>query len=164
MGVDSGYTQKDVTELARMLTGWTYDNRELAARNRTFTFDASRHDHDDKLWLGPAASRPAGTRRASTRWTCWRCCRPPAHHLSFQLAQYFVQDQPPPALVDRMAKSYIDSKGDIRSVLRTLFASAEFMAPEAVGAKFKTPYQYVISAARAPATRRRRTSSRRWAS
>jgi uncharacterized protein (DUF1800 family) len=75
-----------------------------------------------------------------------------AHHLSYKLAQYFVQDNPPPALVDRMARTWLDSKGDIRSVLRTLFASAEFMSPQAVGAKFKTPYQFVISAARASAS------------
>src|SRR5471032_1967933 len=151
MGVDSGYTQKDVTELARMLTGWTYDNRELVARNRTFAFDAARHDRDDKLWLGRRI-KAGGQEEGEYALDVLAMLPATAHHLSFQLAQYFVQDQPPPALVDRMAKSYIDSKGDIRSVLRTLFASAEFMAPEAVGAKFKTPYQYVISAARASDT------------
>ncbi|MES2162371.1 MAG: DUF1800 domain-containing protein [Pseudomonadota bacterium] len=151
MGVDSGYTQKDVTELARMLTGWTYDNRELVARNRTFSFDAARHDRDDKLWLGRRI-KAGGQEEGEYALDVLAMLPATAHHLSFQLAQYFVQDQPPPALVDRMAKSYIDSKGDIRSVLRTLFASAEFMAPEAVGAKFKTPYQYVISAARASDT------------
>jgi uncharacterized protein (DUF1800 family) len=74
-----------------------------------------------------------------------------ARHLSYKLAQYFVQDNPPPALVERMARIFLESGGDIRSVLRTMFASAEFMAPEALGAKFKTPYQFVISAARASA-------------
>lgn len=148
MGVDSGYTQKDVTELARMLTGWTYDNRELVARNRSFNFDAARHDRDDKVWLGRRI-RAGGQEEGEYALDVLAMLPATAHHLSFQLAQYFVQDQPPPALVDRMARTYIDSKGDIRSVLRTLFASAEFMAPEAVGAKFKTPYQYVISAARA---------------
>ncbi len=151
MGVDSGYTQKDVTELARMLTGWTYDNRELVARNRAFTFDAARHDRDDKLWLGRRI-KAGGQEEGEYALDVLAMLPATAHHLSFQLAQYFVQDQPPPVLVERMAKRYIDSKGDIRSVLRTLFASAEFMAPEAVGAKFKTPYQYVISAARASDT------------
>jgi uncharacterized protein (DUF1800 family) len=74
-----------------------------------------------------------------------------ARHLSYKLAQYFVQDEPPKALVERMASRWVESKGDIRSVLRTLFASDEFMASEAMGAKFKTPYQYVVSAARASA-------------
>jgi uncharacterized protein (DUF1800 family) len=67
------------------------------------------------------------------------------------LAQYFVSDVPPAALVDRMAKAWIEGKGDIRSVLRTLFTSDEFMSPQAAGAKFKTPYQFVVSAVRASA-------------
>jgi uncharacterized protein (DUF1800 family) len=150
MGVDSGYTQKDVTELARMLTGWTYDQRELAARNRGFAFDPARHDRDDKLWLGRRV-KAGGQEEGEYALDVLAMLPATAHHLSFQLAQYFVQDQPPPALVERMAKSYLDSKGDIRTVLRTMLTSAEFMAPEAVGAKFKTPYQYVISAARASA-------------
>jgi uncharacterized protein (DUF1800 family) len=148
MGVDSGYTQQDVTELARMLTGWTFNNRELVARNRGFTFDPQRHDHGDKVWLGRRI-QDGGQGEGEYALDVLAMLPQTAHHLSFQLAQYFVQDQPPPALVERLARSYLDSKGDIRAVLRTLFASPEFMAPEAVGAKFKTPYQFVISAARA---------------
>jgi uncharacterized protein (DUF1800 family) len=72
-----------------------------------------------------------------------------AHHISYQLAQYFVSDSPPQALVERMAQTWIATRGDIRAVLRTLFASDEFMSPQAVGAKFKTPYQFVVSAVRA---------------
>ena len=67
MGVDSGYTQKDVTELARMLTGWTYDNRELVKRNRTFAFDSARHDRDDKVWLG----RRIKAGGVEGPWTFW---------------------------------------------------------------------------------------------
>ncbi len=148
MGVDSGYTQQDVTELARMLTGWTYDNRKLVLRNRTFEFDPQRHDHGDKLWLGRRI-KDGGQGEGEHALDVLAMLPQTAHHLSYQLAQYFVQDQPPPALVERMARSYLESSGDIRSVLGTLFSSAEFMAPEAVGAKFKTPYQFVISAARA---------------
>jgi len=148
MGVDSGYTQKDVTELARMLTGWTYTNRELVLRNQGFAFDAQRHDHGDKVWLGHTI-HDSGQGEGEYALDVLAMLPQTAHHLSFQLAQYFVQDQPPPALVERMAKSYLDSKGDIRTVLRTLFSSPEFMSPQAVGAKFKTPYQFVVSAARA---------------
>ena len=148
MGVDSGYTQQDVTELARMLTGWTFNNRELVVRNRGFEFDPQRHDHGDKLWLGHRI-RDGGQGEGEYALDVLAMLPQTAHHLSYQLAQYFVQDQPPPALVERMARSYLDSQGDIRTVLRTLFNSPEFMAPEAVGAKFKTPYQFVISAARA---------------
>ena len=148
MGVDSGYTQQDVTELARMLTGWTFNNRELVVRNRAFDFDPQRHDQGDKAWLGRRI-KDGGQGEGEYALDVLAMLPQTAHHLSYQLAQYFVQDQPPPALVERMARSYLDSSGDIRSVLRTLFSSPEFMAPEAAGAKFKTPYQFVISAARA---------------
>ena len=150
LGVDGGYAQKDVTELARMLTGWTYDQRALVRSNQTFRFDPQRHDQGVKHWLGRDVPEQ-GQREGEMALDVLAMHPATAHHLSFKLAQYFVQDKPPPALVERMARSYLDSKGDIRLVLRTLFASAEFMAPEAVGAKFKTPYQFVISAARASA-------------
>jgi uncharacterized protein (DUF1800 family) len=150
LGVDGGYTQKDVTELARMLTGWTYDQRALVRNNETFRFDPERHDRGTKHWLGREVESQ-GQREGEMALDVLAMHPSTAHHLSFKLAQYFVQDNPPPALVDRMARSYLESKGDIGVVLRTLFASAEFMAPEAVGAKFKTPYQFVISAARASA-------------
>jgi uncharacterized protein (DUF1800 family) len=150
LGVDGGYTQKDVTELARMFTGWTYDQRALVRANETFRFDASRHDQGAKSWLGREV--PAQGRREGEMALDVLASHPStARHLSYKLAQYFVQDNPPPALVERMARTFLASGGDIRSVLRTMFASAEFMAPEAFGAKFKTPYQFVISAARASA-------------
>jgi uncharacterized protein (DUF1800 family) len=150
LGVDGGYTQKDVTELARMLTGWTFDQRALVRNNETFRFDAKRHDQGVKSWLGREVPE-AGQREGEMALDVLAQHPSTARHVSYKLAQYFVQDNPPPALVERMARTFLDSKGDIRSVLRTMFASAEFMAPEALGAKFKTPYQFVISAARASA-------------
>ncbi len=150
IGVDGGYTQKDVTELARMLTGWTYNPRALIRNGETFNFDPRRHDHGDKQWLGRTV-RDMGQGEGELALDVLAMHPATAHRLAYQLAQYFVQDEPPPALVDRMARSYLDSKGEIRAVLRTLFASEEFMAPAALGAKFKTPYQFVISAARAAA-------------
>ena len=150
LGVDGGYTQKDVTELARMLTGWTYEQRALVRNNQTFRFDPQRHDQGVKHWLGREVPQQ-GQREGELALDVLAHHPSTARHLSYKLAQYFVQDNPPPALVDRMARSYLETKGDIRSVLRTLFASAEFMAPAAIGAKFKTPYQFVISAARASA-------------
>jgi uncharacterized protein (DUF1800 family) len=151
LGVDGGYTQKDVTELARMLTGWTYDQRALVRNNQTFRFDPQRHDQGVKTWLGREVPEQ-GQREGEMALDVLAMHPSTAHHLSYKLAQYFVQDNPPPALVERMARVYLASQGDIRSVLRTLFSSQQFMAPEAVGAKFKTPYQFVISAARASAT------------
>jgi uncharacterized protein (DUF1800 family) len=150
LGVDGGYTQQDVTELARMFTGWTYDQRALVRANETFRFDARRHDQGAKSWLGREVPEQ-GQREGEMALDVLARHPSTARHISYKLAQYFVQDNPPPALVERMARIFLESGGDIRSVLRTMFASAEFMAPEALGAKFKTPYQFVISAARASA-------------
>jgi uncharacterized protein (DUF1800 family) len=148
LGVDGGYTQKDVTELARMLTGWTFDQRRLVRSNETFRFDAKRHDQGVKTWLGREVA-PGGQQEGEMALDVLATHPSTAQHISYQLAQYFVSDTPPPALVERMARTWMQSRGDIRSVLTTLFASDEFMAPEALGAKFKTPYQFVVSAVRA---------------
>jgi uncharacterized protein (DUF1800 family) len=151
LGVDDGYTQKDVTELARMLTGWTFDQRRLVRFNETFHFDPKRHDQGTKTWLGREVA-PSGQQEGEMALDVLAMHPATAHHVSYQLAQYFVSDTPPPALVERMARTWMQSKGDIRSVLATLFESDEFMAPAALGAKFKTPYQFVVSAVRASDT------------
>lgn len=146
LGVDGGYTQKDVTELARMLTGWTYAPR----RDAQFVFDPRRHDNGAKTWLGkPVTAR--GVAEGEYALDVLAAHPATARHISRKLAQYFVADTPPPALVERMAQSWSASNGDIRAVLRTLFASQEFMDQQYAGAKFKTPYQYVVSASRAAA-------------
>jgi uncharacterized protein (DUF1800 family) len=148
LGVDGGYTQHDVTELARMLTGWTFDQRRLARLGETFRFDAGRHDRGSKTWLGrEIAANGQGEGELALDVLAMHPAT--ARHISFQLAQYFVSDTPPPALVERMARTWLASQGDIRSVLKTLFTSGEFMDSSAAGAKFKTPYQFVVSAARA---------------
>ncbi len=148
LGVDSGYTQRDVTELARMLTGWTFDQRRLVRAGETFRFDAGRHDKDAKTWLGREIA-PNGQGEGELALDVLAMHPATARHVSFQLAQYFVSDTPPPDLVDRMARTWLASQGDIRAVLKTLFSSSEFMDSTAAGAKFKTPYQFVVSAARA---------------
>ncbi|MFL6672891.1 MAG: DUF1800 domain-containing protein [Massilia sp.] len=148
LGVDGGYTQKDVTELARMLTGWTFDQRRLVRNNETFRFDPKRHDAGAKRWLGRDVA-PNGQLEGEMALDILAVHPATARHISYQLAQYFVSDAPPAALVERMAHTWLQTKGDIRSVLATLFASDEFMSPAAVGAKFKTPYQFVVSAVRA---------------
>ncbi|MGC4059722.1 MAG: DUF1800 domain-containing protein [Aquabacterium sp.] len=156
LGVDGGYTQKDVTELARMLTGWTLrpqQGRRMAWSDNSdaiFYFDARRHDEGDKDWLG----KHVGARgQAEGEWALDVLAAHPAtaHHVAYELAQYFVADQPPTALVDRLAKRFLDTDGDIRAVLTALFDSAEFRDPHQAASKFKTPYQYVISAVRAGA-------------
>lgn len=148
LGVDGGYSQQDVTELARMLTGWTFNPRELARKGIAFRFDAQRHDNGGKTWLGHAIA-PQGEREGEIALDILAMHPSTAHHISFELAQYFVQDDPPKALVQRMAKRYLETGGNIREVLRTLFFSPEFRSAAAAGAKFKTPYQFVVSAVRA---------------
>jgi uncharacterized protein (DUF1800 family) len=148
LGVDAGYTQRDVTELARMLTGWTFDQRRLVRAGETFRFDAARHDKGAKTWLGREIA-PDGQAEGELALDVLAMHPATARHVSFQLAQYFVSDAPPPALVERMARTWLASQGDIRAVLTTLFSSSEFIDSAAAGAKFKTPYQFVVSAARA---------------
>ena len=146
LGVDGGYTQKDVTELARILTGWTIDYR--GNNKDLFHFESAMHDRGEKQWLG---YRVKNDGEQEAEWAMDILARHPAtaHFISYKLAQYFVSDQPPAELVERMSKEYLRSDGQIRSVLATLFASPEFRDPANVGKKFKTPYQYVVSVARA---------------
>ena len=150
------YTQKDVTELARMLTGWTFDGRAAGQAGPVagiespalFVFAPRRHDNGNKVWLGHQIA-PNGQQEGEYALDVLAMHPATARHISFQLAQYFVADQPPEALVARMTARYLATDGDIREVLRTLFYSSEFRDPRTINAKFKTPYQYVISAARA---------------
>jgi uncharacterized protein (DUF1800 family) len=148
LGVDGGYSQKDVTELARILTGWTFNPRAMALGGEEFRFEEKRHDWGDKQWLGHQVA-PRGQNEGEWALDVLAAHPATARHISYKLAQYFVSDRPPQVLVDRMARRFLDSRGDIRSVLRTLFHSREFRDAGSVGAKFKTPYQYVVSAARA---------------
>lgn len=147
LGVDGGYSQRDVAELARMLTGWTFDPRRGNERS-LFVFDSRRHDNGDKQWLGRSVP-PRG--QGEGEWALDILAAHPAtaRHIAFELAQYFVADNPPPALVDRLARRFQDSGGDIRSVLGALFASQEFRDPATYGAKYKSPYRYLLSALRA---------------
>lgn len=147
LGVDGGYTQNDVTALARILTGWTLNPRAQTG-DSIFRFDARRHDYSDKKWLG---RHVAGRGQAEGEWVLDVLASHPAtaHHIALELAQYFVSDSPPAALVDRLTRRFIDTDGDIAAVLKTLFNSSEFRDPAFHGTKFKTPYQYVISMVRA---------------
>jgi uncharacterized protein (DUF1800 family) len=113
-----------------------------------FYFDLSRHDQSSKTFLGHEI---AGGGEEEGERALDILARSPqtARHLSFQLAQYFVADAPPPALVQRMASRYLASDGDIRAVLETMFTSGEFWDRRYYANKFKTPYEYVISCARA---------------
>ncbi len=150
------YSQQDVTELARMLTGWTFDGRAAERAGPVagldsqalFVFAPRRHDDGAKEWLGHRVE-PNGQQEGEFALDVLAMHPATARHISTELAQYFVADEPPPALVDRMAARYLATGGDIREVMRTLLYSPEFRSPAAMTAKFKTPYQYVVSAARA---------------
>jgi len=145
LGVDGGYTQKDVTELAKVFTGWTIDEPR---KGGGFTFNERRHEPGPKVVMGKTIQENGEQEGLEV---LHRLATSPAtaHHLSQQLAERFVSDTPPPALVDRMAKSYLHSDGDIRQVLRTMFTSPEFWSRDAYRAKVKTPEEFVLSAVRA---------------
>jgi uncharacterized protein (DUF1800 family) len=149
LGVDGGYSQKDVTVLARILTGWGFrGGKQGAANYYNFYFDAQRHDFSDKIFLGQTIK---GSGAAEVEKALDILAKSPAtaNHLSYKLAQYFVADNPPPILVKRLSQSYLTSDGNIRTVLNTLFQSPEFWDSKNSRNKFKTPYQYVVSALRA---------------
>ncbi len=150
LGVDGGYTQQDVIALARILTGWGYRglNQPTGEDGSPFYFEPKRHDFSDKIFLGQTIK---GSGAAEVEQALDILARSPAtaHHISYQLAQYFVSDNPPNALVKRLQQRFLASDGNIREVLNTLFHSKEFWDSTNFHAKFKTPYQYVVSTVRA---------------
>ena len=145
LGVDGGYTQKDVTEVARCFTGWTIDKpREFGV----FKFDERMHDPDPKMVLGKKIH--AGGMKDGEQVIELLARHPStAKFISTKLARRFVSDTPPQALVERMAKTFESSDGDIRAVLKTMIYSPEFWSREAYRAKIKTPFELVVSTARA---------------
>ena len=145
LGVDGGYTQKDVTEVARCFTGWTIERPRVLAQ---FKFDEKVHDPDPKVVLGKKIH--AGGMKDGEQVLDLLAKNPStAKFISTKLARRFVSDDPPPALVERMARSFQKSGGDIREVLRTMIYSPEFWSREAYRAKVKTPYELVVSSVRA---------------
>jgi uncharacterized protein (DUF1800 family) len=147
LGADGGYTQDDVIALARMLTGWGLARpNALPSSGSGFAFYPPRHDNGDKRFLG---ENIAGNGEAEGERALDLLAKHPAtaHHIAFELAQYFVADQPPPALIGRLAARFQETDGNIKEVLKVLFASREFRA--AAGAKYKSPYRFVLSATRA---------------
>jgi uncharacterized protein (DUF1800 family) len=145
LGVDGGYTQKDVTEVAKVFTGWTIEDPRKGVG---FTFNGRRHEPGPKYVLGQTIQEN-GEQEGLAILHQLASSPATAHHLSQQLAERFVSDTPPPSLVNRMAKTWLHSDGDIRQVLRTMFTSPEFWSREAYRAKVKTPEEFVLSAVRA---------------
>jgi len=148
LGVDGGYTQKDVTEVARCFTGWTI---EKPRQHPEFKFDDKLHDPDPKMVLGKKIH--AGGMKDGEQVIDLLVHHPStAKFISTKLARRFVSDNPPPALVSRMAETFQSSDGDIRAVLKTMIWSPEFWSREAYRAKIKTPFELVVSAVRALGT------------
>jgi len=145
LGVDGGYSQKDVTELAKVLTGWTIEKPQQGGE---FKFDERRHEPGKKIVLGKEFKED-GESEGMKALDMLAHHPSTAHFISKKLAMRFVSDDPPESLVERMAQTFKNSDGDIREVLRTLYRSPEFWAPEAYRAKVKTPLEFVVSAVRA---------------
>ncbi|HET9926587.1 MAG TPA: DUF1800 domain-containing protein [Methylomirabilota bacterium] len=145
LGVDGGYTQQDVVEVARCFTGWTIDRPQQGGG---FVFRPLAHDRGPKRVLGQVI--PAGGGQQDGERVIDILVRHPstAHFIATKLARRFVSDEPPVALVDRAAGTFERTDGDIRAVLVAIFASPEFWSPEAYRAKIKTPLEVVASAFR----------------
>jgi uncharacterized protein (DUF1800 family) len=144
LGVDGGYTQRDVTEVAKIFTGWGIDRAEQGGE---FVFNPRRHEPGQKVALGYQFA-DHGESEGMQVLHMLAVSPVTAHHVSLEIAQRFVSDNPPPVLVDAMAATWVKTGGDIREVLRTMLASPHFWSQDAYRAKVKTPEEYVISAVR----------------
>ncbi|MGC9198261.1 MAG: DUF1800 domain-containing protein [Acidobacteriaceae bacterium] len=145
LGVNGGYTQQDVIEVAKCFTGWTI---ERPYRGGGAIFDEARHEPGTKIVLGHRI-KEGGQEEGLEVLHLLATSPATAHFLSEKLAVRFVSDNPPPKLVNRMAAAYLRSDGDIRTVLLTMFRSREFWRPQMYRAKVKTPVEFLASALRA---------------
>ena len=146
LGVDGGYAQKDVREVARCFTGWTIRRPRGEAQ---FRFDPRIHDDGEKVVLG-AQLPPGGGIEDGLRVIDILARHPStARFIAAKLARRFVSDDPPSSIVDRAVEAFRRSDGDIAAVLRTIITAPEFSAPEAYRAKVKKPLEFVASALRA---------------
>jgi uncharacterized protein (DUF1800 family) len=165
LGVDGGYTQKDVQEVARCFTGWTIfaprggaaaaqampngPRAEMLRENAgRFFFNPRVHDDGEKVVLGQKISSGGGVKDGLRVLDILAHQPATAKYIATKLVRYFVSDTPPPALVDRVAAAFSKSNGDIRATLRSIFFSPEFNSPEAYRAKVKRPFELAISAIR----------------
>ncbi|MDP9360307.1 MAG: DUF1800 domain-containing protein [Acidobacteriota bacterium] len=149
LGVDGGYTQKDVTELARVLTGWTITKQRDGGEGASFIFRPQLHDAGAKTVLGVRFA-PGGGMEEGEKMIHLLAYQPAtAHRIAYKLCQRLVADEPPPALVDRVAKKFVATDGDLRQTVKAVIDSPEFWDPAAYRAKVKSPFEYTISAVRA---------------
>src|SRR5439155_6757755 len=148
LGVDGGYTQKDVTEVARAFTGWTIDKPRQGGG---FRFEPRIHDQGQKIVLGHVI-KPGGGQSDGEQVLDLLARHPStARFIATKLVRRFVSDTPPAPLVDRAAARFRETGGDLREVMRTILLSQEFLAPDSYRAKVKTPVEFIASALRATA-------------
>ena len=152
LGVDGGYTQADVIALAGILSGWTVNVGGMRQGDgQAFRFASRRHVAGDKQLLGHAI-KGGGESEGEQALDLLATQPATARHISRQLAQFFLADEPAPELVQKMAATFSETHGDIKSVLRSLFYSPEFWDAQVRGKQFKTPYVFALSALRAAGT------------
>jgi len=146
LGVEGGYTQQDVIEVARCFTGWTIAGRR---KGGVFEYNDKVHDKGAKTVLGHAITAGGGMEDGLRVLDILAHHPSTARFLSLKLAKRFVADDPPPTLVNRMAETFVKSDGDLREVMRTMLRSPEFWSEGAYRAKVKTPFEMIASAVRA---------------
>ncbi|HJQ38202.1 MAG TPA: DUF1800 domain-containing protein [Thermoanaerobaculia bacterium] len=143
LGVDGGYTQKDVTELARVFTGWSI------GRDGQFVYRRALHDAGAKTVLGHRFREGGGIEEGEAMIRALARHPSTAKFIAAKLAQRLVSDTPPPALVDRVAKRFLATNGDLRETVKAVIDSREFWDEKNYRAKVKSPFEYTISAVRA---------------
>jgi uncharacterized protein (DUF1800 family) len=146
LGVDGGYTQKDVGEVARCFTGWTI--RQPRGKPE-FLFDSRMHDRGAKTVLGTTIPAGGGVEDGIKVIDLLAGHASTVRFIAGKLVRRFVRDDPPAALVARVADVFRDSGGDLKTTLRAIFTAPEFFSPDAVGAKIKKPLELIASALRA---------------
>src|SRR5690606_16892459 len=170
LGVDGGYTQKDVTEVARILTGWTvfpalreddparvkklalFDSEKSKrlgfVHEGDFLFAINKHDDEAKTVLGKKFPAGGGYGEGLELFHLLATHPSTAKFISKKIAIHFVSDNPPQSLIDKMAKTFLEKKGDIKQVLLTMVQSPEFWSKDAVREKIKSPFELAISTMR----------------
>jgi uncharacterized protein (DUF1800 family) len=144
LGVNGGYTQQDVTQVARVFTGWTIDDPRQGGG---FMYRPRLHEPGQKVVLGHKI-KDGGENEGIQVLEILAHHPPTARFISTELAQRFVSDDPPKPLIDAMSKTFLKTDGDLRAVLQTMFRSPEFWAPEAYRARVKTPFEFAVSSLR----------------
>jgi uncharacterized protein (DUF1800 family) len=144
LGVDGGYTQQDVQEVARCFTGWSIDRQ-----TGEFAFHPRQHDNGSKVVLGHAIPAGGGMQDGETVLDILCASPATAHHISLELCQRFVSDDPPAALVERIAGVFRQTGGNLRQVTEAILTSPEFLSPANYNNKIKSPLEFAVSAVRA---------------